>query len=121
MQSNVGHKWPHPVGNWGIGLPINEHNVYECDLEFRDVEWWINHCKWKKWWNGRFAHEMRQVATAQGFPVSGHDSPADLGCDDPLYSEYDDAMRATRGPLGVVSLAELLDEPTFEEWAEARS
>lgn len=121
MDINTGHKWPHPVGNWGIGLPIDKHNVYHCDLEFHDVEWWIHHCKWKNWWIGAFAHEMRQVANAMGFPVTGSDSADDMGRDDPLYREYEVAMRSQRGPLGVISLGELLDEPTFEEWAEARS
>lgn len=121
MQSNTGqHDWPHPLGNWGIGLPIEDHNlVYECDLEYRDVEWWITHCQWKNWWKFGMAHEMRQIALALGHEVTGRDSDADRGCDDPLYREYEAAMQAGRGPLGVVTLGELLDEPTFEEWVRA--
>jgi hypothetical protein len=121
VQNSTGYKWPHPVGDWGIGLPINEHTIYECDLQFHDVEWWINHCKWKNWWKVGFAHEMRQVADSMGFAVAGRDSVDDAGCDDPLYREYNAAVRAQRGPLGVVTLGDLLDEPTFEQWAEARS
>lgn len=121
MRSNTGqYTWPHPLERWGIGLPVNEHTTYECDLEYHDVEWWITHCKWKSWWKRTFAHEMRQVAHALGFPVTGTDSRSDDGRDDPLYREYEAEMRAGREPMGATTLAELLDEPTFEEWAESR-
>jgi len=108
-----------PVPLDGRWIVLDGGYTYECDLTQWTVDEWIDHVKEKRWWRYEWAATMRALARDMGFPA-GEDTPSDMGVDDPLYRKYEaEVFPPNEHGILIMSAAELLDSPTFEEWKAA--